>query len=216
MDAARDMVSRLSNYRKTLYKMKALGFVKVFSDNLADALGISPAQVRKDFSMYELTGNKRGGYTIDELLEKLNKILGKNEIHKVIIVGCGRMGTALMNYNGFSRDRMKVVAGFDTDSSAVDPNARIPIYDLSELKEFVKKEGIKVAILAVPESPACEVIDILQDAGIRGVLNFAPIQLRGTESCIIYNINIVLELENMLYFVRKMEEQDLSSKVLDL
>src|SRR5210317_866526 len=96
-----EVINRLLKYRQVMQKMKSLGFVRVFSDNLADAVGVSPSLVRKDFSMFELTGQKRGGYQIDSLLKGLNVILGKDKKQKIIIVGCGKMGRALMNYNGF-------------------------------------------------------------------------------------------------------------------
>lgn len=197
-----DVVKRLSNYRKVLYRLKSLGFVKVFSDNLGDALGISPTQIRKDFSSYSLTGNKRGGYIIDNLLENLNQILGKNDLQKVIVVGCGRMGSAIMNYSGFSEEGIKVVAGFDTSPAVINPEARIPVLDLSELQDFVEKEKVKVALLTVPAAAAVPVFDKLLSVHIEGVLNLTPIPLKSSEECIVHNINIVLELENLFYFIR--------------
>lgn len=197
-----DVVKRLSNYRKVLYRLKSLGFVKVFSDNLGDALGISSTQVRKDFSSYALTGNKRGGYIIDYLLENLNRILGKNELQKVIIVGCGRMGNAIMNYSGFSEEGIKVMAGFDTAPAVINPDARIPVLDLSELQDFVLNEKVKVALLTVPAAAAVPVFDKLLSANIAGVLNLTPIPLKSSDQCIVHNINIVLELENLFYFIK--------------
>lgn len=197
----KDVVKRLSNYRKILYRLKSLGFVKVFSDNLGDALGFSPTQVRKDFSSYSLTGNKRGGYMIDYLLENINEILGKHKLQKVIVVGCGRMGSAIMNYSGFSEEGIKVVAGFDTAPAVLNPESRIPVLDLSELPDFLAKEKVKVALLAVPAAAAVPVFDKLLSAKIAGVLNLTPIPLKSTETCIVHNINIVLELENLFYFI---------------
>ena len=203
MNVNMDAIKRLSNYKNVLFKLKALGFVKAFSDNLGDAIGVSAAQVRKDFSQFGLSsGNKKGGYLVDELLDKLKELLGKGDIQKVIIVGCGKMGNAIMNYSGFSVEGMKVVAGFDTNPAIIDPSARIPIYDLSNLKDIVKKEKVYVAIMTVPEAAAAQVFDVLQCTGVRGVLNFAPFQLRSTEECIVHNINIALEIENMFYLVK--------------
>ena len=109
-----EIINRLLKYRTVLQKMKALGFARVFSDNLADAVGVSPSLVRKDFSMFDLTGNKRGGYQLESLVEKLDAILGKDKKQKIIIVGCGKMGSALMNYNGFPRVKIRVVAGLSS------------------------------------------------------------------------------------------------------
>ena len=197
-----DIAQRLSKYRSVLYKLKALGFVKVFSDNLGDALEVSPALVRKDFSQFSLTGHKRGGYRIDSLLEKLNRILGKDRAQKIVIVGCGKIGTALINYQGFAREGIEVVAGFDVDPAVINPAAPVPLFDLKELKAFAKREGIKVAIMAVPDSAATQVLDLLHACDIKGVLNFAPLQLKGSEKCLIRNINIGMEIENLFYHLR--------------
>lgn len=196
-------LKRLSNYKNVLYKLKALGFVKVFSDNLGDAIGVSAAQVRSDLSKFGITsGNKKGGYPIDELLTNVKEILGKGEIQKSIVVGCGKMGRAIMNYTGFPVDGMRVVAGFDTNPVLASEGNRIPIYCLDQLNRIVSEEKITVAIMTVPESAAAQVYDMLQRAGIKGVLNFAPVQLRSTETCIVNNINIALELESMFYMVK--------------
>ncbi|MCF7853451.1 MAG: redox-sensing transcriptional repressor Rex [Candidatus Pacebacteria bacterium] len=200
-ESSRSMVERLSSYRSVLCKLKTLGFVKVFSDNLGDALGISASQVRKDFSQFELKGNKKGGYQVDELIERLNEILGKNEVQDIIIVGCGKIGTALMNYNRFTSEGIRVVAGFDTDPTVIRPDARIPVLDLSELESFVERHGIRIAIMTVPEPPAPQVYERLVNAGIEGILNFTPMQLRSSGSCLIQNVNIEREIENLFYFI---------------
>jgi len=182
-------------------RLKALNFVKVFSENLADAAGVSAAQVRKDFSMFGVTGNRRGGYKIDELIEQLNKILGKDKLQKFVIIGVGNIGKALLNYPGFDKSGIKIVAGFDIDPAKVDKNAEIPILPVEEFNDFVKKNEIKLAIVCVPDFAAQQVLELLLPAGIKGILNFAPICLRGPDDCVINNINLETELENVIYFV---------------
>ena len=118
-----DLIKRLSQYKKILVKLKTMGFVKVFSDNLSDALGISASLVRKDFAACNLTGKRRGGYQVNELIEKLNILLGKNSEQRVIMVGCGKLGSALMNYRGFDTEQIKIVAGFDTNPQRQNPDA---------------------------------------------------------------------------------------------
>ncbi|MDD5440372.1 MAG: winged-helix domain-containing protein, partial [Candidatus Omnitrophica bacterium] len=110
----KNVIIRLSRYKNALVRLKYMGFVKVFSDNLADSIGVTPSVVRKDFSMFDLCGNKRGGYNIEELLRKLNSILGKNEIQKVILAGAGKLGTALLKYKGFEKEGIRISACFDT------------------------------------------------------------------------------------------------------
>lgn len=199
----KDIVQRLSQYKSLLGKLRSLGFIKVFSDNLADALGISAALVRKDFATFGLSGNKRAGYKIDELVAKLNHILGKDDVQKIIIVGCGKIGTALINYGGFQREGIRVVAGFDVRAEALEqPHGAVPLYHIDEAQAVIRKEGVQVAVLAVPDNAVSQVIEQLSEAGIRGVLNFAPVLLKNTERCIIHNINIPVEIENLFFYIR--------------
>ena len=199
MNANQEVIRRLSKYRTVMQKMKGLGLVKVFSDNLADAVGVSPSLVRKDFSMFDLTGNKRGGYRIDDLLAKLNVLLGKDKKQKIIIIGCGKLGKALMNHNGFPRVGIRVVAGFDSDPAVVDPDAPIPILHIGQLEEFVEKHRIGVAVLTVPEPCVQGMVEALKKTCVRGVLNFAPLPLRSEGDFLVHNVNMEQEIENLFY-----------------
>ncbi|MCH5150387.1 MAG: redox-sensing transcriptional repressor Rex [Spirochaetales bacterium] len=198
-------ILRLSRYKKALTRLHSMGFKKVFSDNLADAIGVTPSQVRKDFSIFDLSGHKKGGYLIDDLIHKINKILGKEEVEKVIIIGCGNIGTALMQYNGFEKEFIKIVAAFDSNPAKINNHTQIPILPIEEMHNFVIKEKIRTAVLAVPEQAAQDVVDMLVNAGIKGVLNFSPLYLRVPEDFIISNVNLEVELEGVIYFVNAMQ-----------
>lgn len=197
----RKCILRLSRYKNALKRLKALGFVKVFSGNLADAAGVTSSQVRKDFSLFGITGNRRGGYKVDELITRIREILGKNETQKVVIIGIGNIGNALLRYKGFETGGIRIVAGFDIDPSRYQSQSLIPILPLEEFRSYVEKNEIRIGILAVPDVAAHHVSEIMVAAGIKGILNFAPIQLRGADDVIISNINLEVELENLIYFV---------------
>lgn len=200
--ANKKCVIRLLRYKNALHRLHNLGFVKVFSDNLADAVGVTASQVRKDFSLFGICGNRRGGYQIEVLLEKLNHILGKSEQQKVIIVGGGNIGAALMKYRGFEKEGVKIAACFDIDPAKYGrKEGDIPILPLEVLKDFSRENHVRIGIIAVPDIAAQQVLDLMVAAGIKGIVNFAPIRLRAASDCIINNVNLVLELETVIYFI---------------
>ncbi len=202
----KNCILRLSRYKNALYRFKSLGFFKIFSDYLADAVGVTSAQVRKDFSLFGISGNKRGGYKIDSLIEKLNDILGKNELQKVIMAGAGNLGSALIKYKNFEKEGIKIVAAFDIDPAKHNSRLPVPILPLEDLEQYVMINKTKIGIISVPDIAAQHILDVMIKAGICGVLNFAPIQLKASESCIINNVNLELELENLIYFVNALQK----------
>lgn len=200
-------VYRLHLYRKSLQRLKQVGFVKVFSDNLADAAGVTPTQVRRDFAAFDITGQKRGGYSIQDLMANLDRILGKESVQNAIVIGSGNIGRALMNYKGFGNAGIRIAAGFDTDETRLDPKAAVPVLGMDRLKDFVSKNKIRVAIIAVPETQAQNVFDQLLKAGIQGVLNFAPIRITApNDDFIVHNIDVGLEIEKILYLVNQIRK----------
>ena len=200
----KEMIQRLVRYKNILLKFKSMGLSKAFSDNLGDAAGVSSSLVRKDFSLAHLAvGNKRGGYPIDVLLQRLDALLGTQALQRIVIVGCGKIGTALLNYKGFANENIEVVAGFDNNPARINPAATpIPILPVSQLAAFVKEQDIQVAVLAVPENAAAGILDQLAAAGVQGVLNFSPVQLKAGSALFVQNINIAFEIENLFYYVR--------------
>lgn len=199
-----DVIMRITSYYRILNRLKSLGLEKVFAHNLGDAAGVSAALVRKDFSLLSIRGQKRGGYEIKELIDTLGAILGKGDNQDVIIIGCGHIGRALINYRGFEIDKMKIVAGFDTDPKQHNENDSVPIYPMSMLEEKIKELKVKVAIIAVPDTATNDVYKQLIEYGIRGVLNFSPITLKSMtladgNQTVIRNMNIALELEHIFY-----------------
>ncbi|HUX52371.1 MAG TPA: redox-sensing transcriptional repressor Rex [Spirochaetia bacterium] len=212
LDAATSRVTimRLTRYLRVLQKLKAVGIVNVFSNNLGDALAVTPAIVRKDFSLLGITGNKRGGYNIDTLIGELRRLLGKESTQKVVLVGCGRIGSALLEYKEFAKDGMEIVAAFDSDPNKVNPEGRIPILPMERLSGFAAEQEIQVGIITVPEASALSVFEQMIQAGISGFLNFTPVELKCAGrcqfeqcpyKCTVQNVNISLELESLFYLV---------------
>jgi redox-sensing transcriptional repressor len=201
MTVNKNCIIRLSKYKNALAKLKALGFVKVFSDNLADAAGVASSLVRKDFSIFGISGNKKGGYLVDELIEKINDILGKSDIQKVVIAGAGNVGSALMKYAGFEKEGLRVTVVFDNDPSKVSAKSPVPILPVAAMKDYIRQNKIRIGIICVPDHAAGEIFDLMVSSGIKGVLNFAPVNLKTQEDVIVENVNLVGELESLIYFV---------------
>ena len=206
--ANRSCIIRLSRYKNALNRLRTLNFVRVFSDNLADAAGVTAAQVRKDFSLFGITGNRRGGYKVDELAEQLNKILGKDQLHEFIVIGVGNIGRALLHYPGFREERHQYRRRIRHRPGQVQPDGRPPILPLEQLVEVIKTRDIKLAIIAVPDYAAQQVLELALSAGIKGVLNFAPICLKAPGGCVVNNINLETELENLIYFVNAPNDEN--------
>ena len=200
-------ILRLSRYKKALTRLRSLGFKKVFSDNLADAIGVTPSQVRKDFSVFELSGNKKGGYSIDDLLHKINKILSKEDVEKVIIAGYGNIGSALLKYRGFEKEYIQIVAAFDSDPTKICRDSEHPVLPIEEMRDFIIKEKIQTGIIAVPDMAAQAILDTMVDAGVKGALNFSPLYLRVPDDFIISYVNLEVELEGVIYFVNALNNE---------
>ncbi|HEC42942.1 MAG TPA: redox-sensing transcriptional repressor Rex [Bacteroides sp.] len=205
-------INRLLSYKHLLNRFKSLGLVRVFSDNIADPLGISASLVRKDFGLFGISGSQKGGYSIDDVLVKINEILGSNEVNRVIVIGAGRIGEALMSYNGFHKDGIKIVAGFDIDVKKIKKTGEVPIKPIEDLHEYVKENNISVAILAVPDNAAQQTIESLKRSEIKGILNFTAVKFKSTEEVTINNFNIENELVNLIYFVNKYKKNRKEAK----
>lgn len=178
-----------------------MGVEKVFSYTLANETGVTSDQVRKDFSEFDIKGNKRGGYNINGLLEKMEKLFHRNTDNNIVLIGMGNMGLAISKYSKFVQRNMNIVATFDIDPFKQKVRSGIPVYSMNRLKEIIDRFNVKVAIIAVPEISAQEVADELIRHGITGIMNFAPVLLKVSPDVIINNVNLCDELESVIYYV---------------
>ena len=205
----RTQIMRLLKYKNALKRMKNFGFIKAYSNNLGDAIGITSVQVRKDFSSFSIYGSKKGGYNIDDLLEQINKILGKKISNKVVLIGYGKIGKALIDYRGFKNESIEIIAAFDQNNEKLNKEAKVPVLPIEELQDYIVDNKIEIAILTVPDLEAQRMFDVLCNSGIKGVLNFAPIKLTETSNCIIHDVNIAAEIEALFYFASDIKLEEL-------
>ncbi len=199
----RNDLKRLFTYRLCLIGFKRKGFDRLFSYTLGEEAGVSADQVRKDFSNYKITGNKKGGYNIDELLRAIDEVIKHQDDQYMILVGMGNIGRALVQYKTFKLRKMIIVASFDIDPAKQSKRWNVPVLPLEMMDDIIKKFHVKVAILAVPAISAQDVANRLYDLGIKGILNFAPVILKTPEDIIVNNINLCDELESVIYYTQK-------------
>ena len=187
--------------------MKKMGIRRVFSYSLGAEAGVKPEQVRKDFSIFKIKGNQRAGYEVDQLIGVMESIFQQTKMANIILVGMGNIGQALSNYNWLSERNINIVATFDIDPSKQRKRAETVIYPISRLQEIVHRFSVKVAIIAVPEISAQEVCTQLIEAGIRGIVNFAPVILKVPSDVVVNNVNLYNEVETVFYWVESHNKQ---------
>jgi redox-sensing transcriptional repressor len=210
-------VRRLSLYLRQLMAFKRKDRRTVSSKQLGESLHLTDAQVRKDLAYFGQFGHPGIGYRVDDLIQQVRKILGTDKIWNVVLVGAGNLGRALMAYNGFDAKGFHLVAVFDSDSAkigkrqgpfstqtgseAAGEGRFFVVQPLSQLKSVIEKEGIRLAILAVPADAAQDVADQCVEAGIRGLLNFAPISLSLPPDIAINAVDLAVQLEQLSFQV---------------
>lgn len=194
---------RLPLYYRHLQSLHALGRLRVSSAEVGDALHIDSATVRRDFSQLGELGRKGYGYSVSYLVEILEGVLGQDEVVRVALIGVGNLGTALCRYNFFGNKRMSIVGAFDVDPAKVGALIdSVPVHDMQDLASFVQELRIEVAILTVPAGAAQEAADAAADAGIRGILSFAPRALTVPPHVRVHHIDVTTELQILIYYVR--------------
>ena len=197
---------RLSLYYRIFKRFNTDNVEKASSKQIADAIGIDSATVRRDFSYFGELGRRGFGYDVKKLMNFFADILNDHSTTNVLLVGCGNIGRALLHYRFHDRNKMQIAMAFDTDDNEMVGNETsdgIPIYGISSLKKYAQKAGIETAILTVPSSKAQEVADVLVDAGIHGILSFSPVHLNVPKGIIVQYVDLTSELQTLLYFMNQ-------------
>lgn len=196
------IIGRLPIYLRALQRLADQGIRNTSSQELGEMIGISAAQIRKDISQFGEFGKQGTGYSIPFLIERLQGILKVNRVWDVIIVGMGDMGHALARYNGFVNRGFNVAMLFDNDPEKVGQKVNgLEILDTNTLVDKVKENRIKVAMLTVPASTAQEVASLLVRAGVKAILNYAPIHLTVPKDVHVQHIDPATHLQRMTYYL---------------
>lgn len=199
-------ITRLCLYLRELTRLELDGKKAISSSELADLTDLTDTQVRKDFSYFGQFGISGTGYEVVSLKKTIESILGKDKTVDVILIGTGNLGSALLSYPGFKEHGFRITAAFDIDTRKISQKiSNVEVYDIEKVQECIKKEKIKIAVLTVPAFSAQKITDTLVAAGIRCILNFAPIVLRVPEEVLVSNVDLSRELEIFSYFIKSSE-----------
>jgi redox-sensing transcriptional repressor len=196
------IIGRLPVYLRALQQLSEKGILTTSSQELGEIIGISAAQIRKDISQFGEFGKQGTGYSIPFLIERLRNILKVDRVWEVVIVGMGDIGHALARYNGFANRGFHINMVFDNDPEKIGQKVGdYEVLDTATLAEKVKQNKIKIAMLAAPASSAQEITDLLVKAGIKAILNYAPISLNVPGGVRVQYIDPVTHLQRMTYYL---------------
>lgn len=196
------IISRLPIYLRALRHIKAEGKPTTSSQELGARVGISAAQIRKDLSQFGEFGKQGTGYDISFLIEQLREILKVKRVWEVAVVGMGDMGHALARYQGFSDRGFRVAMVFDNDPAKVGGHVgNFIVRDMKEIVPMLSQSGIKIAMLCVPASAAQEVTNRLVEAGVKAILNYAPISLSTPQGVRVQYLDPSIGLQRMTYYL---------------
>jgi len=178
------------------------GRTHVSSNEIAQALQLSDAQIRKDLSYFGNFGVRGKGYDIHSLIEAISEILGTSKTFSCVLIGVGNLGQALLSYGGFSRRNFDIVTAFDVDPETVGTIIEgCRIRHMDDLEDVLSENEIQLAILAVPAQSGQDVVDRLVECNIQGILNFAPFVPETPENTIVENVDVSTNLEVLAYFL---------------
>jgi redox-sensing transcriptional repressor len=202
-------IGRLSLYRRLLNVLQAEGVRNVYSHQLATLAGCTGTQVRRDLMVVGYSGSPTHGYEVARLIESMREFLDAPAGQGAALVGVGNLGKAILSYFAGRRPNLQIVAAFDNDAYKVNRVIHgCRCYSMENLYEVTQGQSIRLAIITVPAQAAQDVADALVQAGIRGILNFAPVRLRVPMHIYAEDIDMTVSLEKVAYFARLSQEKE--------
>lgn len=202
---------RLSFYYRIFKRFNTDNIDKASSKQIANAMGIDSATVRRDFSYFGELGRRGFGYDVKKLMDFFADILNDHSTTNVILVGCGNIGKALLHYRFHDRNKMQIALAFDLDDNELvgtTTSDDIPIYGISSIKEQLRHSNIETAILTVPSTKSQEVAEHIVEAGIKGILSFSPVHLNLPKDIIVQYVDLTSELQTLLYFMNQSNSKE--------
>ena len=197
------VIDRLPLYARALASLESHGREVVSSQELGHQLSVTPAQIRKDLSYFGRFGKQGRGYNVHKLLDELRRILGLNRQWRMALIGIGRLGRAILGYEGFAPQGFRIVEAFDSDPGMVSKQVEgLTINNTADLEKVLAGSPVDIGIVAVPAETAQDVIDRLVNCGVHSILNYAPIAAHVPRDVQIKRIDPVLSLQGMTYYLK--------------
>ena len=193
---------RLPIYYRYLNMLSDSGKKRVSSNELAEAVKVDSATIRRDFSYFGALGKRGYGYDVENLLEFFKKTLNQDKLTNVALIGVGNLGHALLNFNFHKSNNVRINAAFDINEEITGTiQSGVPIYPMEDMKEQLKIQQIEIVILTVPAHVAQGVTNDLIEVGVKGILNFTPLRISVPESVLVQNVDLTNELQTLIYFL---------------
>ncbi|ACV62142.1 CoA-binding domain protein [Desulfofarcimen acetoxidans DSM 771] len=193
-------VTRLSVYSRFLERLDRKGITTVSSGDIAEGVGVSPAQVRKDLAYFGEFGTRGVGYNVKDLMRYTQKILGLDHNWSLILVGAGNLGYALCTHKGFNARGFTIVGVFDNDLSKIGKQIQdLEVYPLEKMPEIIEKYSARIGVIAVPSRNAQETADIMVKNKLEAILNFAPVTINVPEHIELRNVDLSVKLEILTF-----------------
>lgn len=207
------VVRRLPKYYRYLGELLNNDIKRVSSQELSKITGFTASQIRQDLNCFGGFGQQGYGYNAEELHKEIGKILGLDKPYKTIIIGAGNLGHAIANYSSFERNGFKTWGIFDIDPNVIGGKINdITVMHLDNVQKFIKENEITIGILCTPKTSGQIVADIIIEAGVNAIWNFAPIDLKVPDDVIVENVNLIESLFTVSYLLKEKEETNSKKK----
>lgn len=201
-------VERLSQYRRALLLILSKEKTHVFSHEIAQMQHITPVQVRRDLMLIGYSGNLRKGYDIKELIDMIGNIIDTDKGQKVVMIGLGNLGKAIISYFKGKRTKLTIVAAFDINPDKIDRiYDGVPCYHVSRIAEIMRKESVTIGIITVPAEQAPAIAETLVHSGVKGILNYSPKPLNVSPYVYLEEYDMITSLEKVAFFAKKNDER---------
>ena len=202
------IIRRLPRYRRYLGHLQTRGVRKVSSNELSEMIGYTASQIRQDLNTFGEFGQQGYGYEVDRLYREINRILGLDREYKTVVVGCGNLGQAITNYTYYYKIGFNIIGLFDANPKIVGNVINdVEVMDSADLEEYVKREKIDIGIICVNRENAQKVADALVSGGVKGIWNFAPIDLNIPENVALESVHLSDSLHALSFMIKNMSEE---------